>query len=253
MGRHNARTARPRLVGLGLLVLAVLTLLALASWLASIAWSAAQVLPDASFDRLLEGTLAGFGAPVAVWLALSVTSSAWQIARGLPRPSFSPAVVHRLVGAVLGVALVAVPTAAQAAPTPSSVSATSVAAAPESSQSLDPNWAAQDAPEAASASIPALEPGWTPTAADVPRPAADPAPSEVVGATRPERPGAEPAAVVVLRGESLWDIAARHLGPDATAVDIAEAWPQWWHANRDVIGSDPDLILPGQQLRVPQL
>lgn len=57
--------------------------------------------------------------------------------------------------------------------------------------------------------------------------------------------------VVVHRGDSLWTIAARHLGPGATEAQIAAEWPQWWAANRDVIGPDPNLLLPGQRLQPP--
>ena len=58
--------------------------------------------------------------------------------------------------------------------------------------------------------------------------------------------------VVVLRGDSLWSIAARHLGPAASAADIDQAWHQWYAANASVIGSDPDVILPGQILLPPE-
>lgn len=64
------------------------------------------------------------------------------------------------------------------------------------------------------------------------------------------RRGAE-AHVVVHRGDTLWSIAARHLGGHASDGEVAEAWPRWYVANRDVIGDDPDHILPGQVLRVP--
>ncbi len=57
--------------------------------------------------------------------------------------------------------------------------------------------------------------------------------------------------VVVRRGDTLWDIAARHLGPEATAAQIAQDWPRWYAANRSLIGDDPDLILPGQRLVPP--
>ena len=57
--------------------------------------------------------------------------------------------------------------------------------------------------------------------------------------------------VPVRAGDTLWSIAARHLGTDARADDIARAWPLWWEANRNVIGNDPDFILPGQVLRAP--
>jgi len=56
---------------------------------------------------------------------------------------------------------------------------------------------------------------------------------------------------VVRAGDALWDVAARHLGPDATAVEIAREWPRWYAANRDTIGADPNLIRPGELLRPP--
>jgi nucleoid-associated protein YgaU len=57
--------------------------------------------------------------------------------------------------------------------------------------------------------------------------------------------------VVVREGDSLWALAARELGGGATNEAIAARWPEWYAANRHVIGDDPDLILPGQVLRVP--
>jgi len=56
---------------------------------------------------------------------------------------------------------------------------------------------------------------------------------------------------VVRAGDTLWDIAARHLGPDADAAAIATAWPRWFAANRAAIGPDPDHILPGTRLVPP--
>jgi resuscitation-promoting factor RpfA len=58
--------------------------------------------------------------------------------------------------------------------------------------------------------------------------------------------------VVVLRGDSLWDIAARQLGPTASPTAITKAWHEWYAANRDVVGADPDLIYPGQRLSPPR-
>ncbi len=59
------------------------------------------------------------------------------------------------------------------------------------------------------------------------------------------------AFVVVRRGDTLWDIARRHLPAGASDAQVARAWPRWYAANRVVIGSDPALIRPGQRLRVP--
>ncbi|MEU4603025.1 LysM peptidoglycan-binding domain-containing protein [Kribbella sp. NPDC023972] len=60
-----------------------------------------------------------------------------------------------------------------------------------------------------------------------------------------------PARVVVKPGDTLWSIAATELGPNATPEDVAARWPAWYAANRQLIGPDPDLILPGQVLRIP--
>jgi nucleoid-associated protein YgaU len=52
-------------------------------------------------------------------------------------------------------------------------------------------------------------------------------------------------------GDSLWAIAGRQLGPEASDAQIARAWPQWWSANRAVVGDDPNLIHPGTHLVPP--
>ncbi|NEA30960.1 LysM peptidoglycan-binding domain-containing protein [Streptomyces sp. SID13031] len=64
---------------------------------------------------------------------------------------------------------------------------------------------------------------------------------------------ARAASQVVKRGDSLWSIAAAELGPHATDEAIAARWPQWYSANRQLIGPDPDLIHPGQVLKPPAL
>lgn len=58
-------------------------------------------------------------------------------------------------------------------------------------------------------------------------------------------------AVVVHRGDTLWSIAAAHLGPHADAQTIAAEWPRWYAANRHVIGDDPDLLEVGTSLQTP--
>ena len=63
-----------------------------------------------------------------------------------------------------------------------------------------------------------------------------------------------PASVVVQAGDTLWSIAATHLertGEPVSTAAIAAAWPTWYATNADVIGADPDVIEPGQQLVVP--
>src|SRR5699024_11584841 len=56
---------------------------------------------------------------------------------------------------------------------------------------------------------------------------------------------------LVQPGDTLWHVAAGALGESATDAEIAAAWPQWYQANIDIIGPDPDLIHPGQELAAP--
>lgn len=93
-------------------------------------------------------------------------------------------------------------------------------------------------------------PGWTPDRPATRRTARAPSRLHLV-TTVPPAGRTVAGEVVVRRGDTLWDIAARHLGPDATAVDVALEWPRWHRANRDLVGPDPDLVLPGQRLRPP--
>ena len=57
--------------------------------------------------------------------------------------------------------------------------------------------------------------------------------------------------VTVLAGDTLWDIASRHLGPAASDVDVALHWPRWYEANKSRIGESPHVLLPGQILKAP--
>ncbi len=61
-----------------------------------------------------------------------------------------------------------------------------------------------------------------------------------------------PRQVVVRPGDSLWSIAADLLGPGAGDTEVTAAWHRLHDANRSRVG-DPDLILPGQRLLVPEL
>jgi nucleoid-associated protein YgaU len=93
----------------------------------------------------------------------------------------------------------------------------------------------------------AFHPGWQPAAPVM-------SPGMLAGpATRDSAQEVEPQVegVTVHAGESLWDIAARHLGPGASDLDIALHWPRWYEANRELIGRNPDVLLPGQILQPP--
>ena len=57
--------------------------------------------------------------------------------------------------------------------------------------------------------------------------------------------------VVVAPGDSLWAIASRDLGPDATDAEIDTRWREIYTANRGAIGADPDLVQPALRLQLP--
>jgi nucleoid-associated protein YgaU len=77
-------------------------------------------------------------------------------------------------------------------------------------------------------------------------------PAPILPTDTASTPAAHPdKAVVVQPGDSLWRIAARSLGRDATPAATAAAWPSWYAANRAVIGDDPGVLSPGQVLRPP--
>jgi nucleoid-associated protein YgaU len=138
---------------------------------------------------------------------------------------------------------------------------------------LDLDW-----PAATSTRAPSPPPGdrhhapvLAPTGADTPDPTGSPDTGTPAG-TEPEhsgRPAGTPTGghagppggtalprehrttVTVRAGDTLWAIAGRHLGPGATPREIAAAWPRWWAANRHTVGTDPNVIHPGQRLTAP--
>ena len=97
-------------------------------------------------------------------------------------------------------------------------------------------------------------PDWPGPVASTPSGVATPSPVPDWPADR--SPLAEPGSHVVVRGDCLWRIAEARLldrtGRPPTAGETARAVQAWWTANADVIGPDPDLLLPGQVLRAPE-
>ncbi len=80
-----------------------------------------------------------------------------------------------------------------------------------------------------------------------------PLPDRPSGTGLPNGPTSErqPQTVVVRRGDTLWSIAAGAIGNNPSIAAIARRWPDWYAANRAVIGDDPDLLLPGTVLEEP--
>jgi hypothetical protein len=118
------------------------------------------------------------------------------------------------------------------------------------------------APPAAAAGSPGVtagSPGVTaaadPVVPDWPAAPASSGAASLSGATVPDWPTVTGAHVVV-PGDCLWHIAAGHLldqlGRPPDHGEVAAAVQAWWSANADVIGPDPDLLLPGQVLLPPE-
>ncbi len=105
------------------------------------------------------------------------------------------------------------------------------------------------APAAAADSTTSDVPDWP----GPPTETADPVPDWPTGAPTADTPVT--ADRVVVRGDCLWHIAADsllgQLGRLPSDGEVAIAVDAWWRANADVIGPDPDLLLPGQRLRAP--
>ena len=74
--------------------------------------------------------------------------------------------------------------------------------------------------------------------------------AEVLAAAGASRGSSADERYTVRPGDSLWDIAEMKLGT-AEAGRIARYWPRIHRANRDIIGGDPNHIVPGQVLTLP--
>ena len=244
--------------------------------------------PDAAEDLLVLGA-AGVGAVLLAWLGLGVTLSALSAAPGavgrlatVAAEHVAPAAVRRLTAAVLGAAIAtaAAPAAHADSPFPAPPLTTTTS---QTAPAPDP---AFGSPCERRSSTRSRIPGPRRGRRDRPRPRlrgrppdrprhdVHPRPVHHDHSPRPHRrppretrtpPALGPLGpaprtpsrssgarnVTVARGDSLWAIAARHLGPQATRRQVAHEWPRWYAANRKVIGPDPNLIRVGQVLTAP--
>ena len=163
--------------------------------------------------------------------------------------------VRRITTGAL-IAGIAISPAATAAPSASAPPddlgwrvSTGAAAAPPDKSAPDPDGAesAQDSPPAEPAP-PAVESAENadPAAPSDSAPEAADAPDDETG-TRTDSAHTH----TVEPGESLWSITAAALGPDATDAQIVQTWPLVYETNTEPIGSDPSLLRPGAELRLP--
>lgn len=208
-----------------------------AGWLASPVWPLVGMAAAVGTVVALRLTVTFLVTCVALVSALagapSSTTGRWALAVS-PR-AVRPTVALLLAGALAVAA--AGPSAADTPPSPTAVNTTALSNNAELTLPA-PDWSA----------LP--RPGWRPTATRTAAAASGPAAAADL-VTAPARRGSPDDEVVVRSGDTLWHLAARSLGPGATAAEIAAQWPSWWHANRAVIGPDPDLLVPGTRLRAP--
>ncbi|MET0741062.1 MAG: LysM peptidoglycan-binding domain-containing protein [Candidatus Nanopelagicales bacterium] len=190
--------------------------------------------PGGSLDALCGVVAMVLAWALSAWLTLSVLVAAGAVLPGVIGDRLrwiatrvAPVTVRRAVTLAIGIAVVAPVASAQAA-----------APGPEPRYPVLDRVVVQPAPAVPVAPTIAMTP-TPPVAASV---EAEAVPTEGVEAA---------TTVTVQPGDSLWRIAAAALGPDASAVEIADAWPRWYAANRETVGADPHLIRPGQQLHPP--
>lgn len=238
-----------------------------------LAWATAVPLHAAragtpTFDQLLALATAALawtalGHLVLVLAATALAALPGAVGRGAATvaETVTPAAGRRLarlaVGLTVAAGSVASTVPATAAPGGETAAARAAVASlpgiqrPGGDPLPSPSAAAPDVSALPAIGRPGQAGGWVP---HVPSAAAEPtppAPPVRLVAAAPRDGEAVTDEVVVRRGDSLWQIAARALNGDATDAEIATEWPRWYETNRDVVGDDPHLLLPGTVLRPP--
>lgn len=246
-------TLAASVLGLGLLLVLVGNLLL-------VQWEAAERLNQRStFEHLLGFVACAAGIAIVIWWALSLfiaflvslLRQAGHRKRADSLSKFSPGFMLRIAVAVvsLNVLSAGVAQADTSPPEPGWHSAS-----PANTAHAQPAWKAASVERAFSTPTSVDDNDTSDSRANDPRwqpqpPVIDPGLLSRQS-SRSSTPAGD-ASVVVKDGDSLWSIAASRLGPFATDVDVALIWPKWYAANRETIGRDPAVLLPGQVLQPP--
>ena len=238
------------------------SVLALGAALAAIAVTAATaqharlllpltIAPGADPAASIEGLASLAAALLGGWLSLALTATlAAQCPGGLGalgarlRDRVTPALVRRAVAVALGACVSASVGAPAAHAEPGTKPVTVTDTHPSHPKPQGPGWSAVSRASDPGVQSTSPGPGWLPLRPPT-RHRTEP---NLLARTRPAGP---PHEVVVHRGDTLWSIAARHLGPGASPDEIAASWPHWHARNRERIGPDPHTILPGTRLVPP--
>lgn len=245
-------------------------------WLTAGSWSAVQG-GSPTFDALIVLVVAVLAWACFAWLALgtllmalSVLPGAIGSACGSLAEQLTPAVYRRAARVALGLSVAAGPVLGALPANAATVDQpTQAAAAAQLLPGLDrPGTVEGQLP--GGIQLPSLDrPGGTDVRDQLPmpdRPVSDRSDSVTgqVGLPNPDRPQTrDPVTrapiravdaheqIVVKRGDNLWNIAKDHLPAGASNAEINQEWHRWYDANRQVIGENPDMILPGQMLTPP--
>ncbi|WP_041835063.1 LysM peptidoglycan-binding domain-containing protein [Acidothermus cellulolyticus] len=210
----------------------------------------------ADFDALIRCVAASVALVLCAWflfaivgvLAAHLAAAASRTPRRLllgiaaVLDRVTPRVIRRLARAAVGATLALGPVAGYSAP----------------------SWAVPSAPPGATSGSVAADAGsftldWpTVPSSSPPTAPSDRWPTVPSGSPRSLPPPDDPSGDihVVVPGDTLWDIAGKHLaardgGHPPSAAAIAKEWPRWYAANRVIIGGDPNLLFPGERLQPP--
>ncbi|WP_394938902.1 LysM peptidoglycan-binding domain-containing protein [Psychromicrobium sp. YIM B11713] len=212
---------------------------------------------NAEFDAAIALVAASLGALLILWwfcglaLALLVGLRSRLLAESACSPSrvrahrptraaanyprFFTALATLLISAYLNISTASQGLAAQSAEPPQQP-----ASAP-----IDPRWQPEPLPEPPESAI-------SPLPAPKPQTRRPVEPGLLIAPAPRQALSGQDRFQTVRPGECLWQLVKRVLGPRATDLEIAEEWPRWYQANRELIGPDPDFVLAGQLLMAPE-
>lgn len=255
------------------LAAATVTLAVVSTRVATSGWPGGSGTVTPRADDVALGLMAWVAAALASWLALGAVLTALALLPGAAGGAFdrcarqlTPRPLRRLIAMLLGVCVATLTLPAGAAwgaggdpaldrqrvcvtafdaPSPAFAVAEDASSTPVVTPAAPATVA--DPADSGAPPTPVPDPGWRPSR---PHPVHDEESTQLL-APVPRPGGVVIDQVTVRRGDTLWGIAARHLGAEASDAQIAREWPRWYAANREVIGDDPDRILAGQQLRPP--
>ncbi len=252
---------------LGLLAVGM-ALAAAAGTLGARTWQVGTGLGSALFpvEDIVELAAVAVGTVVAGWVGLhALVALACVLADRRGRrwaagertlAQHAPAVVRRLARAAAGAGLGLALTTPTAMALPHQGTGTPASADVGPAVVLDLGWQPTDSDTTDRRTTGLRATGdRTPERSNPSRPGPAPERSSLVN--RGQRTGTEREPLVLVEpGDTLWAIAADQLATERAAAEpsnaeIADAVTQWHDANRQVLGTNPDLIRPGTVLHQP--